>query len=348
MRTIRNVLAQSSVPQSLPLVRLDLDSRFGIGTMRVLDGNNLVRSLLAGKNPLAMLVAVLAAHIQYDALLATLVGVRAAGVGELKWWVSSKFEEDFSLSAFVNIDIAVLAARNTNRWHAKNLFGDVGRSTACGSRVLQARDDESAWLLCKTAKGIATGDRGFVSNTFKCIEDLEWRNTRQSKVESVADAIISLRLKWCDCWCVVNRYLYTRRGAVKTASAAARIADPTKRYRRFAQMQTGVRNPDVMGVGPNVVVMSLLWLVGAVVLNLNFQLKRRLAHEFDRNDLLAFRLDGTKAICLARCRKGCRWSGVDLLLHTQRGKVLSIVLVVGISQLGKFVFIQSRLRGVHS
>ena len=48
-----------------------------------------------------------------------------------------------------------------------------------------------------------------------------------------------------------------------------------------------------------------LRLYRSVVFDLNFELERRLADKVDRDDLFAFRFDGTVAIGLARIGERC-------------------------------------------
>lgn len=117
----------------------------------VLDRNNLVRTLLARLDHLAVFIRHIMPCFEDNTALA-LLGVGAACVGELEWRRAPELKQNIHLVAFVYVHAGLLTTADLNTGQRVDSLGDVYRSAALAGLVRDASDDEIARLLRNTAE----------------------------------------------------------------------------------------------------------------------------------------------------------------------------------------------------
>lgn len=219
----------------------------GKGAELVLDRNNLVRTLLARLDNLAVLVRDVVPGLEYDAPL-SLLGVAASRVCEFKRRGAPELKENVHFVAFVNVHARVLTTADLHAGKGMDRLGNVDGGTAFAGLIRDARNDELAGLLSNTPE--AGSVRPCVPLAVEVVSNVEWWRAREGVGDALADAVILARLQRVYRRGIVQLNLYRGPSHVVLSLAAPCVSNSTdeKLLVAKAEMLSWNRHAKVVGL----------------------------------------------------------------------------------------------------
>ncbi len=247
-------MANLKLQQPLPLVvPRGLDVHRREGTVAVLDGDDLVGTLEAGDDDLAVLVADVVAGLE-DLAAAPGARVAAARVGELERGRAPELEQDLHLAALVDVhlDHPPLADAHTRHRPDHPRTQARGHSRPAVARpVANARDGKLARRLGDPPEA-RRRRLGLFLHPVERVVYLEGRRARERVRDPLANAVVGPLFQGIDGRRVVELYVYRWAAELRLRLAAAGVAHVADPDLLCAEFEILARDLDAVHVGGDV------------------------------------------------------------------------------------------------